>query len=311
LEKVDSLVAVDGVEVTEMNMKQLTKAMRNRPLRLTFNRSKGPPPGPPRSARGDVKDDFDDFNAGFDEGEGGEEFEVTAYDEDGPYMGWEPSGFPPDEVFIASVEAESWAYNKYLEVDDQLIKVNGIEIKDMDKKTLQRNMRERPLTMTFWRNAQINTDFPGGFDDFGFETDAKKKKKKGKKGKKGKKDDDEDSDTYWELALEAVGLDEDSDDPEYKERMKKARKVKKCTVEAKKKDEDLGLSLSGYPPDDVFIEAVDPFGFADQKKLKVGDQLTAANGSDIKDLTKQELKALMKARPVRLTFERKKARTPR
>merc|ERR1711871_1660816 len=137
LEKIDSLVAVDGAEVSGMNLKQLTKAMRKRPLRLTFLRSKGPPPGPPRSdAYGDVQDhDAGDFNAGYDEGGGGgEEFEVTAYEEDGDWLGWTPSGFPPDEVFVTEVEDDSWAYNKYLEVDDQLLKVNGIPIADMDKK---------------------------------------------------------------------------------------------------------------------------------------------------------------------------------
>merc|ERR1712066_323793 len=108
---------------------------------MGFIRSEGPPP----SAPGGYGDDYyggagygDDYSGYVGDaygGGGGDEWEATAYEED-VELGWTPSGFPPnEEVFITDVKESSWAWNQLLEVDDQLLKVNGVDVATMDKKS--------------------------------------------------------------------------------------------------------------------------------------------------------------------------------
>jgi len=310
LEGVDELVAVNGREVSTLTKKEMTKAMKSRPVTLTFYRGEGAAPDPVDLSvllGGAAADGVDDAGAVGEAHEAhGHEWEATANDED-EWLGFSPSAWPPEEVYVAEVEADGWAeYSAELDVDDQILKVNGRDVAAMTKKDMKDAMKKRPLTITFFRLAAGGEIAPpAGAGDWGevdeaeeAEEDQKKKKKKDKKEKKGKRD----SDTYFENFMELAGMDEDSD----AEEGEKKGKMKKCTIKAGDEVDNLGWAPSAWPPEDVYIAELESFAYAETKGLKVGDKLTSVNGVLVADLTKSDLKKAMKERPVNMTFERER-----
>jgi len=303
LETVDVLMTVDGKDVQEFTAPKLPRAMQKRPLTLGFIRTRGPAPAGANGGAAaelpwgdEAHHHLDPNHAHVAEHQQGEMWDAVANAED-EWLGWTPSDQPPNDVWIVEIEKDSWAHWQELAVDDQLLKVNGVDVHEMTKKTMKKAMNERPLTLTWWRHgthahADAEQNWGAAWDDI-------KKEKKEKKTKR------KDSDTAFEGLLEAIGLDEDSDDPELAAARKAARKSKKATVTFNEGVDDMGWATSAWPPDKVRIEAIAPYGYAEKKKLKVGDELIAVNGESIKEISKADLKLLMKERPVKMTFERK------
>eukprot|EP00927_Polykrikos_kofoidii_P008085 TRINITY_DN13344_c0_g1_i1.p1 TRINITY_DN13344_c0_g1~~TRINITY_DN13344_c0_g1_i1.p1 ORF type:complete len:1557 (-),score=486.75 TRINITY_DN13344_c0_g1_i1:181-4851(-) len=76
---------------------------------------------------------------------------VLTAEEDAEVLGLVPKGFPPDAVFVRSVDPGSWCQENGVLPGDELVMVNGEDVLKMTKNVLLRMMRTRPVCLAFAR----------------------------------------------------------------------------------------------------------------------------------------------------------------
>lgn len=135
----DILLKINGTLVEAMDKKEMKRAMRERPLRLTIS----------RQTLGTLEESMEDL----------ETFECTA-PEGIQDLGLYPSAFPPDAMIITTVTAGSWAAQQGIEVGDELIEIGQRQVQDMAAKETKRAMRDRPLHLVFQRVLQETPSSP-------------------------------------------------------------------------------------------------------------------------------------------------------
>eukprot|EP00435_Cladocopium_sp_Y103_P006091 s901_g1.t4 len=135
----DILLKINGTPVEAMDKKEMKRAMRERPLRLTIS----------RQTFGTPDESMEDL----------ETFECTA-PEGIQDLGLYPSAFPPDAMIITSVTAGSWAAQQGVEVGDELIEIGQRQVQEMTAKETKRAMRDRPLHLVFQRVLQDTPSSP-------------------------------------------------------------------------------------------------------------------------------------------------------
>lgn len=66
-------------------------------------------------------------------------------------LGWQPSAFSPERVFVERITNGSWAERKGLRQGDELLEVGGFSVQSMTKRQFKVAMRQRPLVLHFQR----------------------------------------------------------------------------------------------------------------------------------------------------------------
>ena len=142
----DILVAINGQLVPDK--KDMKRLMRERPLRLTFQR----PLAFETAEESEASDDIGD--AGDSMGDGMDKFECRA-GQDVQDLGIYPSAFPPDPMLVARVAAGSWAAEQGILAGDELLEIGGRPVQELTAKEAKRAMRERPLLLVVQRADQL------------------------------------------------------------------------------------------------------------------------------------------------------------
>ena len=133
----DILVAINGQAVPDK--KDMKRLMRERPLRLTFQRPAFETP----------EESADETTA----------FECRA-GPDVQDLGIYPAAFPPEAMQVASVAPGSWAAMQGVSPGDELVEIGGQQVQDMTAKEAKRAMRERPLLLVFHRADPGDSSVP-------------------------------------------------------------------------------------------------------------------------------------------------------
>ena len=133
----DILVAINGQAVPDK--KDMKRLMRERPLRLTFQRPAFETP----------EESADETTA----------FECRA-GPDVQDLGIYPAAFPPEAMQVASVAPGSWAAMQGVSPGDELVEIDGQQVQDMTAKEAKRAMRERPLLLVFHRADPGDSSVP-------------------------------------------------------------------------------------------------------------------------------------------------------
>ena len=131
----DILVAINGQPVPDK--KDMKRLMRERPLRLTFQRL---------LAYETPEESADETTA----------FECRA-GQDVQDLGIYPSAFPPDPMLVASVTPGSWAATQGVVPGDEFVEIGGHQVKGLTAKEAKRAMRERPLKLVFHRSDRAES----------------------------------------------------------------------------------------------------------------------------------------------------------
>jgi len=71
---------------------------------------------------------------------------------------------------------------------------------------------------------------------------------------------------------------------------------------AARTDKQLGISLSGSPPNPVCVRQVEPQSLAERTGVEVGDELLAVDGRPIGEMAREDLVGAMRHRPLSLNF---------
>lgn len=281
------LVGVEGRPVSELTKDELKRLMKQRPLRLKF---KGLAYGSTLAEELPAEHAVPTL-ARKRASKMGAKIDLVA--EDGDDLGFAPSGFPPERIFVVGIEDAGWADMHGLEVGDELLTLNGQGVTTMTRGSFQQAVCVRPLQLTF-ANSRMADDMPATGPSV----------------------------ADVEGAAPAAGHSPLTSGPPALPVMTAgppklpglpgapAGDTKTKVVDyVNEGDKKLGFKPSGTDPEStILVETVEPGGLAENQGVKAGDRLMEANNKAVDTLDKKELKAMLRDRPLRLKFGREKRR---
>lgn len=287
----DTLVAVDGVEITSMTKAELKAAVVGRPLRLEFSReglsdgqaAAGEAPGAP--GRGPV-DAAPGPQAAQELPE--DAFALHVSEDDGKRLGFIPQELPKGAdcvgpVYIELVEPGTWAERNGVARGDRLVAVNGEDVESLGEKQLKRLMRGRPLELIFSRSPTSEQEEEGEESE----------------EEEGEGSGQESEASHDQPSSKARSSMESQRRPS-EEATRQGRKLEFTAYDG---ENDLGLDID-LPPKPCAVKKLTPSGWAQVAGIKVGLILVSVNDKPCAELSKEKLIRAMKARPLTLLFKK-------
>eukprot|EP00929_Paragymnodinium_shiwhaense_P097990 TRINITY_DN59553_c0_g1_i1.p1 TRINITY_DN59553_c0_g1~~TRINITY_DN59553_c0_g1_i1.p1 ORF type:complete len:329 (+),score=110.63 TRINITY_DN59553_c0_g1_i1:59-988(+) len=193
-----------------------------------------------------------------------------------------------DAMLVKTVDDGSWASTNGLMQEDELLLVNGSDLRLMTKGQVKAAMRARPLELAFLRGAPWQKQ-----EQARLEEERKAEEKRAQRAKaKAEKD-------------KLMGRSQ-PDAVAHRTTAHFAQEVAAETIEvtADKTVVELGFAPSALPPAQVYIKHIEPNSWAEEQGLQIGDELEKLQGVFLFEYSKQEMKAALKERPLTIQLAR-------
>lgn len=261
---------------------------------------------------------------------------VVAGDKDKP-LGMTPASAPPGQVFLRTVDKDSWAERSGLQSGMELLTINGTDVKAMSTEEFKTSLKQRPLTLAVGQGkarvsepvaatvapatlaASKATSAGESLAMTKLEANAKtevrpdsskktwKSDTQAKDDPKAKADAAANADPKAKVAPAAASKSELSATVTSEAGKLKSSNAEDqlTTLSVPETAKIVGCSFTAAPPGPIFIKLVEAKSWAENAGIKVGWELVAVNDGTCKNMSVDAFKTHMRNRPLSLTLNSK------
>eukprot|EP00927_Polykrikos_kofoidii_P053648 TRINITY_DN48238_c0_g1_i1.p1 TRINITY_DN48238_c0_g1~~TRINITY_DN48238_c0_g1_i1.p1 ORF type:complete len:769 (+),score=118.14 TRINITY_DN48238_c0_g1_i1:221-2527(+) len=215
-----------------------------------------------------------------------EEFSVSADETIDGDLGWTPIGLPrkahdlcTEPIFVGKVDEGSWASTVGLLIGDQLISINGKQVRGMEKHHVRNEISDRPLVCVFSREQPSPPSASAAHVAAAVAAAVQ--------------------------SHNVTGGGTVSPRTARRPPMRKLVPQERGAIlfDAQHEGNSLGFTTVGMPPKPVFIHQIDQ-GASGEEMYTVGDELFMINNRRLAGMTNQQMMSALTERPLLLSFLR-------
>jgi C-terminal processing protease CtpA/Prc len=205
-------------------------------------------------------------------------------------MGLSFHSLPPAMPLVKSVYDGSWAFEAGIMIGDQLVRLEGTDVEQMQNWEFMKLMQKRPLSMTLRRQTHKDAA------DLSTEASLSEGEDNSSDILKAQEAASKEAAAAQEIAAAAEAE---------LEAIKAAMGYQELEVDAN--EITLGLSFFDLPPtDSVVVSKVHPGTWAEAKGIQTGEELVLMNGRSVKTMSREEFCSTIRLRPLPLQIRRHK-----
>jgi len=224
-------------------------------------------------------------------------------------LGFTPSSYPPEQVFIETVQSGTWSERVGLKVNDKLVLVNGEDLHGMTVNDLKPKMQARPLNLTFVRGEKPTKETDDEASDYeDLSSDTAEEERQDKSEPQGGSPDtarpnDPDRGASGSQAGGTLGKDPSTGHPaETKEEKSGIQAGDMFEISFGHEIHDLGFTCTA-PPNSV-VTKLSASRLMTDTELQKGDVLLEVDGDYVTVMDGKELDEALLKRPLVLLFQR-------